>query len=398
MQRRVDIDGLRIGAVLLVFVVHAAQVFSPIDDWHIRSAESSWVLGQFTVFFAPWLIPLFMLLAGQSAWFLLRKGDTSRFLKERGARLLVPLVAGTLLVVPPQVWLRRVSRGEFEGGYLSFYPRFFDGFFPEGNFSYGHLWFLAYLLVYALAGLPFLRLLQADGGRRVLSALARVAELKGGVLLFALPLALGQILLRVPFTQTTGAVVGDWATHAWLFPVYLMGFAMMLEPRIEGAVARDWRWALVPGVAASAGIALWAAPGDVYARLPSEFSAGYLVFWTGFMLATWSWLVVLSGAARAVLTRPNSFIRYWGDRVYPFYVFHQTVIVVVAFHVVTWPLGVWPAFAAVVSICFVLTLAVLEATARVAPLRALLGLRRVPPPVAAVGATVPPPSREAPKR
>ena len=374
--RRTDLDWLRVLAVLLVFVVHAAQVFSPIDDWHIRNAETSWVLGQFTVFMAPWLMPLFLLLAGQSAWFTLRKGDTERFLRARVFRLFIPLVAGTLLVVPPQVYLRRLSRGEFSGNYVEFYPRFFDGIFPEGNFSYGHLWFLAYLFAYTLVALPLFRFLQSPAGRRGLRGLARVCDLPGGILLLFLPLAAGQILLRPHFPQSTGALVGDWSTHAWLLPVYVLGFAMMLEPRLEAAVARDWRMALFPGILASLGVFVFAWPGDVWARIPTDPGLWQALFWTGFMLACWSWLVFFAGAARSWLTVSTPFLRYWGDRIYPLYVFHQTVIVIVAYWVVMWPLPVAAKFWIVLGGSFAATTLVLEITGRIEPLRRVFGLGR----------------------
>jgi ABC-type sugar transport system permease subunit len=155
--RRPEIDWLRVGAIFLVFVVHSAQIFSPIESWHIDSPESSRLLGQFTVFLGPWIMPLFMLLAGASAWYARRRRSDREYLQVRVARLLVPLVAGTLLVVPPQVYYRRLFRGEFEGTFLAFYPSFFDGVFPEGNLSYGHLWFIAYLFLYMLAGVVVFR-------------------------------------------------------------------------------------------------------------------------------------------------------------------------------------------------------------------------------------------------
>jgi len=377
-QRRSDVDWMRVVAVLLVFVTHVAQVFSPIDDWHIENPETSQALGQFTVFMAPWLMPLFLLLAGQSAWFALRHRDSRRYLRERVFKLLIPLMVGTVVVVPPQIYLRRLSRGEFEGSFLSFYPHFFNGLFPEGNFSYGHLWFLAYLFIYALVGLPLFRFLQGSRGRRWLRTLSRVVDLPGGILWLFVPLAIGQILLRPHFPQTTGAVVGDWATHAWFFPVYVLGFVVMLEPRLEGAIARDWRSALFPALLTSFGLGVFALPGEVYERIPVEPSFWYFVFWTGFTLSTWSWLVFLCGAARAWLSFSSRFLRYWGDRVYPFYVFHQTVIVIAAYHVVRWPLPVAAKFPLALVFSLVGTLLILEALGRVPRIRGLFGLRAPP--------------------
>jgi glucans biosynthesis protein C len=377
-RRRADIDWLRVLAVLLVFAVHAAQVFSPIDDWHIQNPEPSQALGLFTVFMAPWLIPLFMLLAGQSAWFALRKRDLRRFIRERLFKLLLPFVAGTFVVIPPQIYLRRLSRGEFEGNFFEFLPRFFDGVFPQGNFSYGHLWFLAYLFTYMLAGLPFFKLLRTDWGRRVLRTGSRVCDWPGGILWFFVPLAVGQILLRPFFPQTTGTLVGDWATHAWFFPLYLGGFIIMVEPRFEAAMARDWRGALFPAVLTSLALFVFAWPGEVYHRIPADPSLWHLAFWTGFTLSTWSWIVFFTGAARTYLNRPSNFLRYWGDRVYPFYVFHQTVIVIVAYQVVQWPLGIPLKFVLIAGLSLAGTILLLEGIGRVGPIRGLFGLRAAP--------------------
>jgi len=384
-RRRHDVDWLRVLAILLVFVTHSAQVFSPIDDWHIQNPELSWSLGQFTVFMSPWLMPLFMFLAGQSAWFALRRRDSRRFLRERTFKLLIPLVAGTFLVVPPQLYLRRLSRGEFEGNFLEFYPHFFNGIFPEGNFSYGHLWFLAYLFSYALLGLPFLHLLKRPRGRRFLHALSKVADWPGGILWLFLPLAGGQILLRPHFPQTTGAVVGDWATHFWFFPIYLLGFAVMLEPRLGRAMDRDWRTALFPGALTSLGLWVFAWPGEVYERIPVDPSLWHVIFWTGFMLASWSWIVFFVGAARAYLSFSSSFLRYWGDRVYPFYVFHQTVIVIVAYWVVQGPGGAGIKFLLILLGSLAGTLLILEFLGRIPHVRGLFGLQKRPPPEEVTG-------------
>ena len=46
------------------------------------------------------------------------------------------------------------------------------------------------------------------------------------------------------------------------------------------------------------------------------------------------------GAARRSLTRETAFLRWANPLVYPFYIFHQTVIVVAAYYLVDLPLGV----------------------------------------------------------
>lgn len=376
--RRPELDYLRIAAVLLVFTAHVAQIFSPFDSWHIDSTERSHVLGLFTVLMGPWLMPLFMLVAGASSWYALQRQSVAGFFRARVIRLLVPLVAGTFLVIPPQMYYRSLARGTFEGSYLAFYPRFFDGVYPEGNFSYGHLWFLVYLFLLMTAALPALHFLRGRTGR---AWLARTATwCSGGVriLWLAVPLATTQLVLRVPFTQTTGAVVNDWATHAWFLLVFLFGFALMADERLLDAVDQQWRRILLPALASLGLLLAWAWPGDIYARIPGEASLWYVGWWVNFTLASWASLVVILGAVRHQLARPAPApapaLRRWSEATYPFYILHQPVVVFVAFHIVDWPLTLPQRFAAIAMASLILTTLMLETVRRIPLIRHVFGL------------------------
>jgi len=60
-----------------------------------------------------------------SIFLALRPGGAARFLLERGLRLLVPLAFGILVLAPPQIYLERLTRSEFQGGFFQFLPRYF---------------------------------------------------------------------------------------------------------------------------------------------------------------------------------------------------------------------------------------------------------------------------------
>jgi hypothetical protein len=98
----------------------------------------------------PWRLPLLFMISGLGTSYALGMRTTGRYVADRTTRLLIPLVAGMLIVVPPQVYLerigtwmpRRMSPIDFHGSFLAFYPHIFDGIYPRGNFSWHHLWFL----------------------------------------------------------------------------------------------------------------------------------------------------------------------------------------------------------------------------------------------------------------
>jgi len=66
-------------------------------------------------------MPLFFLLSGSAAWFALSLRPERSFAKERVKRLFIPLVFGMAVIIPPQVYIERIFRGQFEGSYLQHY-------------------------------------------------------------------------------------------------------------------------------------------------------------------------------------------------------------------------------------------------------------------------------------
>ena len=85
-------------------------------------------------------------------------------------RLLVPLVFGMVVLVPPQVYLERLYRGQFTGSFLDWLPQAFQGgAYPAGNMSWHHLWFLAYVLVLTFVLLPCFLWARSERGRRPLA-------------------------------------------------------------------------------------------------------------------------------------------------------------------------------------------------------------------------------------
>jgi hypothetical protein len=370
-----------------VFLAHVSLVFSPWQDFHVQSPVSSRALGTFTVFVWPWVLPLFTLLAGSAAWHALERRSTVAFLRERFLRILVPLLVGTMIVAPPQLYLRRRIRGDFDGTFIDFLPRFFlDGPYPQGHLSATHLWFLGYLFTYALATLPVFAWLKGDGRTALAAIHRRIATGPGLALWLFVPVLVSQVWLRGPYPQNN-RFVGDWANHTWMGLFFIYGFLLASGDGPRRVARSAWQAALVSGVLASAGMIVMllredAAAGDALTRetaaailLPQPYSYKYLLWWTLFSAASWSWVLFFVGAADRFLAAEPPFLGWASPTIYPFYFFHQLVIVVAAAWVVTLP--VWWGTAAVTLAVVALagTLALCEAARRWTPTRLLFGMR-----------------------
>src|SRR5690349_24003706 len=113
------LDWLRVLAIFLLLLFHTGMLFVG-WGWHLQNAETIPAL-QWPMDLAHRLrMPLLFVIAGAGMWFALRRRGAGAFIGERTLRLLVPLVVGMLLIVPPQVYVERIAHGEFTGNYLDF--------------------------------------------------------------------------------------------------------------------------------------------------------------------------------------------------------------------------------------------------------------------------------------
>ena len=99
--RRYDLDWLRVFATYLLFLFHVAKVFDPAPFYHIRNADLSFVFMIVAGFIHLWHMPLFFLLAGWSIYSSLATRGRGEFVRERFLKLLLPLVMGCVLLIPP---------------------------------------------------------------------------------------------------------------------------------------------------------------------------------------------------------------------------------------------------------------------------------------------------------
>ena len=56
----------------------------------------------------------------------------------------------------------------------------------------------------------------------------------------------------------------------------------------------------------------------------------------------------------------NKLVNYGNDAVLPFYILHQTIILVVGWFVITWDVGILPKYLVIIVVSFVLIMALYE--------------------------------------
>lgn len=357
VQRNHGVDWLRTGCILLLFPFHTARVFDGWEPNYIKdtvNSFSSW----FVFLTSYWFMPLMFVIAGISAYYALQKRAPGQYVKERFLRLLVPFLVGILLIVPIQGYLASVQQYGYTGGYLNFLPSYFTDFSDlsgyTGSFTPAHLWFLLYLFMISTALLPvLLRIKKSDGQKPNFWA-------KPALLLFAF----------VPLTIAS-ALPGIGGKNPFYFAVFfLMGYWLAHRNLLD--TLKNYRiWYFIG--------ALFAGACYVIGGSLLQFASGYTVEAAIVELlrdaAAWLMILALIGLAQAYANKPGKALNYCNGASFPVYILHQSVMMAVAFYVVTWTLPVWVKFLLISILSLFLSLAGYEALRRFKATRALFGMK-----------------------
>ncbi len=359
------IDWLRVLAVLLLFPFHTGRVFNAGEAFYVKGADVSAAMSHVLLFISTWHMPLLFALAGASTYLALGRRTRAEYAAERVRRILVPLVFGLLVLIPPQTWFG----ARFNSDYRSSYPRYLvsgdflefnikDGGDYYGGLGTGHLWFILFLFIISMVALPLWR-----GRRRANSRLVDLSRLLArpwGWLIAGLAIVIGEALPDI---------AGKNIFSCFVF--FGLGYVAMCSEEFMDAAERN-RWvALALGIAGSI---WWSATGSWRDGLADPSLALFVVALAG-LTAIWLVIVGLLGTGRKLLIRPSRTLAYLAESSYPVYILHQTVIVVLAFTVVRLEVP-WIAQWAILLVSSVaLTFLCYEGVRRAVSLRPLFGMR-----------------------
>jgi len=334
VQRRYDLDWLRILAVLAIIVFHCTRPFDT-GDWNIKNPVTYAAIDVWKEFALTWGMPLILLISGASVFFALEKVGGGKYLKGICARLLLPLLVGIFTHVALQIYVERLSKGEFSGSFWQFYPHYFAGMYGfGGNFAWMglHLWYLEILFILSFLFLPFfLWLKKSRSGQWVLNALGNFLAFPGAVFTFALP---AFVLLRRLDEATWGnQSFGGWSV--FIYPLFFIaGFVIISNQRLQARI-RQMRWL-------SLGLGIVLTPAYLFLEFQTLYPALYPLKGTLKdllnCLVSWSWLLAIFGFGTQHLNFNTPFLKYVNEAALPFYILHQTVIVALGYFIVRWPI------------------------------------------------------------
>ena len=326
------LDWLRVLLILTVFFFHSIRFFD-LDGWQIKNA-TTYLGPQIMVYFvSSWMMPLIFIVSGASIYYALGKRGAGQFIKDRALRLLVPLAVGLFTHVALQVYLERVSHGQYVGSFWQWYPGYISSIGSGGfNWTGMHLWYLEMLFLFSLVCLPLFLWLRRGSGTRLLAWLDDRLATSGLVLL---PMVL--LILPTVLMDPDSGILADYNSFGgWNLPSYLIfflaGFLIPSSKHLQSSVIR-LRWFSLAGglVTTIADFGLFAAVGDVNYGTP-EYTLIFLLR----SITSWFWMLAILAFGMQRLSTRSPFLEYANEAVLPFYILHQSVLISIGYFVVQW--------------------------------------------------------------
>lgn len=320
------------------------------------------------LFFSRWRLETLFLIAGGVSWYALAKRSSGQYVLERGKRLLVPFIFSLVVIFPVMVnarWLGRPGAPTLEEMYTRFFlddPTDLTGM--DGHFTPSHLWFVFYLLLFSLVGVPLFRLLRRPSAQR---AVDWVLQRPLSIYLFVVPLTL------IRQADLFGL---DDKDPLYFFLIFAFGYATINQPRFQAAVDRY----LPLSVAIAVGVTVTSVL--FFPRHPAPGTTDELAVLWLFRISQWTWVLAALGAGHRWLNRDGPVLRYANQAVYPFYILHLPLATLIAYFIVRTSIPPGIKYTIIVLAAVALSLALYEGVVkRVNVLRVCFGLgtrRRAP--------------------
>jgi hypothetical protein len=334
-DRRYDLDWLRILVFGLLIFYHIGMLY--VENWgfHFKSIYQSQTLENFMLIVEPWRMASLWIISGISIRFILVKVSLIRYAFIRSLRLLLPLLFGVLVIVPPQLYVEMTANGSIDLSYWQFYLALFTdnstifenyqaGIWPHWDVN--HLWYLRSLWEYSLVLIVLLPWLNCSYVTTVTDWLFK-QHIGVIILMLSLPIA----IIQITWPQETNR--------------YPLGFTFLIYGYLIG-----WHVSFWQKLKMHVNVLL-----STFIVFIVIFISFYNSVWLSIDDSTPPWLIIIGliiySAVRVLgvlmmlalaykyLNKKSPLLGYFNDAVYPFYIVHQTIIIVLAYNLAPLSLG-----------------------------------------------------------
>lgn len=363
ITRRYDIEWLRTIGVLLVMPFHSLLIFNtnPQSIMYIKDTVNVRLFNILDSVINRFHMSLLFVIAGMSVYFSLQSRTANKFITERVRKLLVPAVFGCIALNPIMTYIYLISKnknGTFLEHFIDFFTRNPEDFTGvNGAFTPAHLWFIIFLFVFSLVGVPLFMTIIKGNCNNLLSNLASF---------FEKPLML--ILTVIPITIISAVdILGDKNPLVY-FAIFFVGFLLVTDERYQKAINRDkWAYLIISIII-------------IYMKFTlSDKFEPWSVIWIiyGFFDRATRLIPVfaLIGLANEFMNKNTEVLNYLSKASFPVYVLHMLFNTIVGFFVIKLNISPELKYIVIVTVTFAICFLLYEVIRRIKFLRFIFGIK-----------------------
>lgn len=318
LERRYDIDWLRVIAIGLLLIYHIAIIFQPWAMFigFIKSNESLVPLWNVMSMVNIWRIPLLFYVSGMGLYFALQKRSWKQLLTERAKRILLPFVFGIIAITPLHMYV-------FQHYYnlpLHYFPHL------------GHLWFLGNILLYILFLFPLFLYLKRIKGGKFQQNLSRIMKHPFGPLSISIFFMIEVILVK---PQIFELYANTWHGFFLGFLAFLFGFIILYSGKAFWQTVVKWKWLYLIIATILYAVRL----------MEIETIPKYLM-----ALESNCWIFGGFGLGYKYLNKPSTILNYLTQATYPIYIIHMIALYLGAILIL--PLTIHPILKLILIVLF----------------------------------------------
>jgi len=321
LERLHSLDALRATMMLLGLVLHSAvsYITTPLGAaWPYKDPQTSVLLDLVVFFIHLFRMPAFFVVAGLFGALLLCREGRGGFVRNRGRRVLIPLVMFWAVMMPlcgyGFVFSLRQVGGEMPWEYMTDRPILRQPLL-------GHLWFLYYLLLFyaaALVVMPLAARVPAALRERADAAFRAIVTTNWGVAVMGAITAVSLIPMTAPGLDTEPALLPPVRVLAAYGIFFGFGWLLFRHHDLLPSFADRWKPMLIAGATAGAAYLFVA----IRQPLFTDARAWHLTAIALAGPATWLVIFGLLGLAVRYLSAPRPLVRYFSDASYWMYLTH----------------------------------------------------------------------------
>ena len=347
-EHKYYIDWIRVLAFFLLIFFHCAMPFVTFN-WEVKNTETSVELTRLIYWLHQWRLPLLFFVSGVGIHYSLNSRSVVAFAAERVIRLFIPLLFAMFFMIPAQVYIERLQRGQFTGPYLQFYPTVWELVpYPEGTLTWSHLWFVVYLFVFCLLLLPIFAIFKIKAVKIFKEKIAN--SLTHPLVVFALfiPFAIYYFTLYLAYPEQQ-SLLDDWFLFVFSITLVVYGYLFGGSESFWKTCEQFRFYYLITAL-----VCIFILFYAYWWQMDLPKTNDNRLYWYSLLNSIHIWAIILTalGFAKKHFNFSNTFLSYTNKAVYPYYILHQTVIVVSGYFVVQWSLPISIKLTILILVCF----------------------------------------------